>query len=338
MSLRVRTLVAFLVVYLVWGSTYFGVRVVVADVPPMVAFGARFVVAGLVLAAIGWLRGEAPPTRREWRSALVIGVLLFVSGSGSVVWAQAGGLQSGTAALLVATVPLWMTLFGQAFGERTPVMAWLGLMLGFGGTALLVRPGAGGTWPAVLVVLGSAGWALGSLLVRRMPLPRGGSMAAGSQMIAGGLALAGLGVARGELAMPAEITAPAVLAWLYLVVLGSVVTFRAYAWLLQHVAPAKVGTYAYVNPVIAVAIGAVSGEPFSLETGVAMALVLTGVAWTVATRTTPPARDAASAGSPSPSDHSRRTDTVTIPSGSATSSAASAAASSRSRAAKKRAA
>lgn len=290
MSLRLRTLLAFLVIYLVWGSTYFGVRVVVADVPPMLAFGARFGAAGLVLAAVGRVRGEALPTRRELRSSLVIGVLLFVCGSGSIAWAQAGGLPSGTAALLVATVPLWMTLIGHAYGERTPMMAWAGLVLGFGGTALLVRPDAGAPWLAVIVVLGAAGWALGSLLARRMPLPRGGSMAAGSQMIAGGLALAGLGVARGELAMPAELTTPAVLAWLYLVVFGSVLGFRAYAWLLQHVAPAKVGTYAYVNPVLAVAIGGLTGEPISLETGWAMALVLTGVACTVATRTATPVR------------------------------------------------
>jgi drug/metabolite transporter (DMT)-like permease len=290
MSLRLRTLLAFLVVYLVWGSTYFGVRVVVADVPPMVSFGGRFLVAGLVLAAVGRLRGEAPPSRREWRSAIAIGVLLFMCGSGSIAWAQSGGLPSGTAALLVATVPLWMTLIGHVFGERTPMMAWAGLVLGFGGTALLVRPGAGTPWLAVIVVLGAAGWALGSLLARRMPLPRGGWMAAGSQMIAGGLALAGLGVVRGELAMPAELTVPAALAWLYLVVLGSVVAFRAYAWLLQHVAPAKVGTYAYVNPVVAVAIGGLTGEPVSPETGWAMALVLIGVACTVATRTATPVR------------------------------------------------
>ncbi len=291
MSPRVRTLLAFLVVYLVWGSTYFGVRVVVADVPPLVSFGSRFVVAGLVLAAVGRLRGEAPPTRREWRSASVIGVLMFVCGSGSVAWAQSGGLPSGTAALLVATVPLWMTVIGHTIlGERAPIMAWVGLGLGFGGTALLVRPGAGTPLLAVIVVLGSAGWALGSLLARRMPLPRGGWMAAGSPMIAGGLVLAGLGVARGELAMPAVITTSSVLAWLYLVLLGSVVAFRAYAWLLQHVAPAKVGTYAYVNPVVAVAIGGLTGEAVSRETGWAMALVLTGVACTVATRTVTPTR------------------------------------------------
>lgn len=296
MSLRLRTVLAFLVVYLVWGSTYFGVRVVVADVPPMIVFGARFVVAGLVLAAIGRLRGEAAPTRREWRSASIIGVLLFVCGSGSIAWAQAGGLPSGTAALLVATVPLWMTLIGGAFGERTPGMAWVGLALGFCGTALLVRPDVGSPWLAVIVVLGSAGWALGSLLARRMPLPGGGSMAAGSQMIAGGLALAGLGVLRGELGMPAELTLPGALAWLYLVLFGSVVAFRAYGWLLQHVAPAKVGTYAYVNPVIAVALGSLGGEPISLATGLAMVLVLTGVACTVAAR----------AAHPRPNSHSAR--------------------------------
>jgi drug/metabolite transporter (DMT)-like permease len=289
MSLRLRTILAFAVVYLVWGSTYVAVRVVVADVPPLVSLGARFVVAGLVLTGVGRLRGEEPPTRQQWRSAALIGVLLFVCGSGSIAWAQSNGLPSGTAALLVATVPLWMTLLGRGFGERTPRMAWGGLVLGFTGTALLVRPGSGGApWLAAVVVLGSIGWALGSLLARRMALPRGGSVAAGSQMLVGGVALIGVGVLRGELAMPATITASAFLAWAYLVVLGSVLAFRAYAWLLQHVAPAKVGTYAYVNPVIAVALGALAGESISGATGWAMALVLTGVACTVAARAATP--------------------------------------------------
>ncbi|MBL8947351.1 MAG: EamA family transporter [Myxococcales bacterium] len=289
MSLRLRTLLAFLVVYLVWGSTYFAVRLVVADVPPLVSLGARFVVAGLVLAAFGHLRGEATPTGRQWRSAAIIGVLLFVCGSGSIAWAQSNGLPSGTAALLVATVPLWMTLLGRGFGERTPTMAWGGLVLGFAGTALLVRPGSGGApWLAAVVVLGAIGWALGSLLARRMALPRGGSMAAGAQMLTGGVVLIVVGVVRGELAMPATITAPAFLAWAYLVVFGSVLAFRAYAWLLQHVAPAKVGTYAYVNPVIAVALGGLAGESISAATGWAMALVLTGVACTVAARAATP--------------------------------------------------
>lgn len=289
MSPRLRTLVAFLVVYLVWGSTYLAVRLVVADVPPLVSLGARFVVAGLVLAGVGRLRGEELPTRRQWRSAAVIGVLLFVCGSGSIAWAQSNGLPSGTAALLVATVPLWMTLLGRGFGERTPTMAWGGLVLGFAGTALLVRPGSGGApWLAGVVVLGSIGWALGSLLARRMALPRGGSMAAGAQMLTGGVVLIGVGILRGELAMPATLTAPAFLAWAYLVLFGSVLAFRAYAWLLQHVAPAKVGTYAYVNPVIAVALGGLAGESISAATGWAMALVLTGVACTVAARAATP--------------------------------------------------
>lgn len=291
MSLRLRTLLAFLVVYLVWGSTYFAVRLVVADVPPLTSLGSRFVLAGLVLGAVGRVRGEVLPTLPQWRSALVIGVLLFVCGSGSIAWAQSLGLRSGTAALLVATVPLWMTVLGRIFGERTGAVAWVGLGLGFVGTALLVRPGGDAGWLAAIVVLGSVGWALGSLLARRGPLPRGGWMGAGAQMLAGGLALVAVGIVRGELALwPTDVSTTAAAAWLYLVVFGSVIAFRAYAWLLVHVAPAKVGTYAYVNPVIAVMLGGLAGEPITIETGWAMALVLTGVACTVAARAAPPVR------------------------------------------------
>lgn len=289
MSFRIRMSLAFLVVYLVWGSTYYAVRLLVADLPPFVSLGARFVVAGAMLGAFGRLRGEAMPTIPQWRSAIVIGVLLFVFGSGTVTWAQAAGLHSGTAALLVATMPLSMTLIARGFGERTPSLAWLGLALGFAGTAWLVRPGTDAPWQAAFVVVGAAGWALGTLLARRLTLPRGGSMAAGIPMIAGGVALVVIGMLRGELARwPAEITTTAAAAWWYLVVFGSVVTFRAYSWLLSRVAPAKLGTYAYVNPVVAVMIGSLGGEPITLDTGWAMALVLTGVACTVAARSSRP--------------------------------------------------
>lgn len=285
MSPRLRILVAFLLVYLVWGSTYFAILFVVESVPPMIGMGTRFACAGVILFALARARGEVPPTALQWRSAAIVGGLLFVAGNGGVAWAESQGLASGTASLLVATMPLWMTLFARLRGERTPRAALLGLAIGFVGTALLVRPGAGAPAQALVVACGAGGWALGSLLARELPLPKTGMMSAGTQMLAGGALLLLAGLVRGESMPPlADITQGAVLGWLYLVVFGSVIAFSAYSYLLRHVSPAKVGTYAYVNPVVAVLLGALVGEPIEATTVWAMALVLGGVAVTVATR------------------------------------------------------
>jgi drug/metabolite transporter (DMT)-like permease len=286
-----RLLLAFLVVYLVWGSTYFAITFVVDVVPPMLAMGTRFVLAGGVLMLLGRVRGEALPTFGQWRWTALVGGLLFVLGNGSIAWAESRGLATGTAALLVATVPLWMTLLARLRGERTSLPALVGLAIGFLGTALLVNPDAGAPLPALAVMLGAGGWALGSLLARELDLPKGGRMAAGAQMLAGGVLMIAVGLARGELLPAAHtITLAAVLGWLYLVVLGSVIGFSAYSYLLRNVAPSKLGTYAYVNPVVAMLLGVLIGEPIDTTMICAMALVLGGVAVTVATRRAPSGR------------------------------------------------
>jgi drug/metabolite transporter (DMT)-like permease len=291
MSPRLRAVLAFAVVYLVWGSTYLAMRVAVQDIPPLLGMGTRFVLAGLVLATAGRLRGEALPTAVQWRSTIVIGALLFVAGNGGVAWALSHGLASGTAALLVATMPLWMTLLARLRGERTAPAALVGLAIGFAGTALLVRPAGGAPLLSLVVALGAGGWALGSTFARTLPVPRGGMMAAGTQMIAGGVLMTILGMVRGEVAPSLlEISTASWMSWLYLVVFGSIVGFSAYSWLLRHVAPAKAGTYAFVNPVVAVLLGALAGEPVEPTTLWAMTLVLAGVAVTVASRRTIPPR------------------------------------------------
>lgn len=291
-SPRLRVLLAFAMVYLVWGSTYVAIRLVVEGMPPLLGMGSRFAVAGAVLVAWARVRGEPMPTRLQWRSTAIVGALLFVAGNGGVAWAESQGLASGTAALLVATMPLWMTLLARMHGERTPASALVGLAIGFAGTALLVRPGAGAPLLSLVVALGAGGWALGSLLARRLPLPRAGGMAAGTQMLAGGVMLVVFGSVRGE-AWPslAALSTSSVLAWLYLVVFGSVIAFSAYSFLLRTVAPAKVATYAFVNPVVAVGLGAWVGEPIGLDTVLAMALVSGGVAVTIASRSSRPPRD-----------------------------------------------
>lgn len=289
MSLRIPA--AFAIIYLVWGSTYYALRLVVESMPPLASAGLRFATAGLLLIALSRARGERLPTRRQWRSSAVVGLLLFLGGSGSVAWGQAAGVPSGTAALLVATVPLWMTLISHGFGDRAPRRAWIGLGVGLLGLAWLMRPESRLPSAAFVMLLGASAWALGSVLSRRLPGPGGTGMAAGAQMLIGGAALLVSGVATGELS--AGLPTPplsAVLAWIYLVLLGSVVGFATYSWLLRRVATEKVATYAYVNPIVAIAIGTVAGEPLLRDTVIAMLVVLGAVAWTITSRKPAPVR------------------------------------------------
>lgn len=286
MSPRLRLVLAFSLVYVVWGSTYIAIQFVVHSAPPLVAMGSRFLTAGALLYAWARMRGAAKPTAAQWRGAALVGALLFLAGNGGVAWAEAQGLPSGMAAMLVATMPLWLTSFARLSGERPPRAAWLGLAIGFAGTALLVRPSGGASMPALVIVIGAAGWALGSLLSRKVDAPTDGRTSAAMQMLAGGSWLMIAGLASGERVPPlAEIAASAWLSWAYLVLFGSIAAFSAYGWLLRNVAPAKVGTYAYVNPVVAIVLGALVGETIDPATLFAMVLVVGGVAVTITSRT-----------------------------------------------------
>jgi len=290
---RARILFAFLAVYLVWGSTYLAIRLALETMPAFFLAGTRFVIAGLLLFAwLGWraTRGGDPVrmTAAHWRSAFIVGSLLFVCGNGAVVWAQRT-VPSGLAALMIGGAPLWFALLGWlVFRERRPSFgAFAGILIGLSGIALLFLPGALGAnvavdrFGAATIVVGSMGWVTGSLLMRRLELPKAPFVATAMEMTAGGLGLLVLSAATGEWSRvdPESWTTRSLLAWTYLVLFGSVLATTAYVWLLGVVSSVRVATYAYVNPVVAVLLGClVLREPFTARVALATAIIIGGVA------------------------------------------------------------
>ncbi|MBA3329758.1 MAG: EamA family transporter [Actinobacteria bacterium] len=278
---------ALAIVYVVWGSTYLGIAVAIESLPPLLMAGVRFVVAGALLYAVALRFGDREgdrPGRRQWLGALVTGGPLFLVGNGGVAWAQQT-VPSGIAALLIATVPLWIALLDRLFfGRRLSWPAVTGLVLGFGGLALLVLPGGTGGVElsgAVLLVLAALGWAVGSLLTGRAPLPERLLVTAGMQMLVGGALLVVAGALAGELGdvHPEAFTGRSLVALLYLILFGSLLAFSAYAWLLRSTRTSLVATYAYVNPVVAVALGsAVLDEAITARTLAGGAVILAAVA------------------------------------------------------------
>lgn len=284
--MRGRIFAAFAVVYLVWGSTYLGIRWAVATHPPFLLSGTRFIVAGLLLYAWARIRGAPAPGRREWLAALGIGILLVSGGNAMVVWAEQR-VPSGLAALIVAGMPLWVALFQRVAPGGKPIAGsrLIGLVVGFGGLALLLAgrgEGIGGI-PLVRVgglVLASVSWALGSVLSRRVPLPGDSLLASAMSMLAGGVVALGIGVAGNELAGldPARVSAASIAAWAYLVVFGSMLGFTCFTWLVSVVEPTRVATYAYVNPVVALFLGWwLAGEPLGARTLIATPIILLGL-------------------------------------------------------------
>jgi drug/metabolite transporter (DMT)-like permease len=281
--MRVRIWAALGTIYVVWGSTFLAIAVVVRDLPPFLSMAMRHLVAGSLLFAWAWSRrrGELRLGRREWGAAFVFGGLLFLVGHGGLAWAQQD-VPSGIAALLVGTIPLWFAILAWlAFGERLGGRALLGLVLGFGGLALLVDPsGEEGAEPlgAAVIALGAFAWAAGSLWSRRLPLPSDTLLSAAMGMLAGGALLAVVSVVGGELG-DANFTAEALAATGYMVVVGSLIGFSAYVWLLKVAPASTVSTYAYVNPVIAVLLGwAFNDEVVTGRTLLAGAAIVVGVA------------------------------------------------------------
>lgn len=278
---------AFAAVYLVWGSTYLAIRVAIESLPPLTMAGARFLLAGGALYAFMRLRGEPAPEWRHWRAAALIGALLLLLGNGGVVLAERT-VPSGVVALLVAMVPLWMVLLEwlRPGGVRPLGRTVVGLLVGFGGMVLLVGPsGLGGArvdpLGVALVTVGSLSWAAGSIYTRGAALPKSALLSTGMQMAFGGLWLAIAGAAAGEWATldASAFTGRSIAAWAYLVVFGSLVGFTAYVWLLGRTTAARVSTYAYVNPVVAVLLGwAVMGEPLSARVLGAAAVIIAAVA------------------------------------------------------------
>jgi drug/metabolite transporter (DMT)-like permease len=282
-----RILAAFGAIYVVWGSTYLAIRFAIETLPPLLMASARFLAAGGLLYVWARTRGDAPPTRSQWRSAAVVGGLLFVAGNGSVVVSEQW-VPSGLVALLVASVPLWMVsvdwLWGS--GARPSRRVGVGLLTGLGGVAFLAGAPSPGGNPghrvagSVLVVLGSVAWASGSIYARHADLPPRPRLWVGMQMLAGGGLLLPVALAAGEFARfdPGGVSPKSLLALAYLVVFGSVVAFTAYIWLLGVSTPARVGTYGYVNPVVALFLGwAMAGEPLTFRSLVAAAIIVGSV-------------------------------------------------------------
>jgi drug/metabolite transporter (DMT)-like permease len=285
-----------MIVYVVWGSTYLAIRVTVETLPPFLSAGLRFGTAGLILAAVLALRGGIRRLRvspRQAGAAALVGVLLLVIGNGGVVLAEDGppgrAVPSGVAALLIALVPLLVVLFRVGHGDRPPVATLVGVAVGFGGLAGLVlsRGGGGGAVPirgVVIVLVAAVSWAAGSYYSRRLPLPSDPFVATVYEMLGGGVVLLLAGLVRRERIDPAHVSARSWIALGYLLVAGSLVAFTAYVWLLRNAPISLTATYAYVNPVVAVALGAlVVDEPVTFAIVVCGLVILAGVALVVST-------------------------------------------------------
>lgn len=291
---RLLVAAALAIVYVVWGSTYLGIALAIETMPPLLMASVRFIVAGAILYALVGRR--ARPTRREWAAAAMTGVPLLALGNGGIVWAQQT-VETGLAALLIASVPLWIAVLDRVFfGRRLSWPALLGLALGFGGIALLVDlDGGGGVEPVgALVLIGAAlSWATGSLLSRGATLPARPLVGTAMQMLCGGAALAAAGLVAGEAADvdPGAFSARSLGGLAYLIVFGSLVAFSAYVWLLRTARTSIVATYAYVNPVVAVLLGwAVLGEHVTGRTLLAGGIIVAAVALIVSARPAPAAR------------------------------------------------
>ncbi|WP_314243625.1 EamA family transporter [Streptomyces kutzneri] len=253
---------ALTVVYVVWGSTYLGIRIVVETMPPFLSAGARFITAGLLLAAaVAWRYGPAAlrATRAQLGSAALVGLLLVLGGNGLVVLAETS-VPSGLAALLVAAVPMWVVVLRTSTGDRPPLRTLAGVLVGLAGLAVLTSPGLSGEVRlsgVLMVVAASVLWSLGSFSAPRLKLPANPFTGSAYQMFAGGVAAVAVGLLRGEHRGldPAAFSTASWLALGYLTVVGSLVGFTAYVWLLQAAPLSLVSTYAYVNPVVAVALG-----------------------------------------------------------------------------------
>ena len=256
-------------VYLIWGSTYFAIAYVIESMPPLLAMGIRFLIAGILLALIISLRqgpSELKIPRAELRSSLLMGFLLLGFGIGTVSIAQAY-VPSGIVALIIAALPLWIAIFRTISGERLVKISWLGLVIGFAGVALLLKPGS--ITPVseiensklflfmLLVLLGNIGWALGTFLAPRFPLPKNTLVFTAYEMLAGGISLTLAGFVKGEsISDFLDATSWSWLWFIYLIIFGSIAAYTAYLWLVANAPVSLTATYAYVNPIIAVALGA----------------------------------------------------------------------------------
>lgn len=290
---RWKTLLAFAIIYFVWGSTFFAIRVGVSEVPPFFFAAMRFVAAGLLVCGWAIASGQRLPTGRQWNSVLVLAFLIFVVDYGLLFWAEQR-VPSGIAAVILATIPAFMALSEIVLlrTQRLTFRLAAALLAGIAGVAVLVSPsinliGLGNLGGAPVnsagafgLIIGALSWSIASALARKLPLPDSKVMSSGAQMLAGGVLLAIVASAGGELRTfrPLHISGSAWIALLYLIFAGSIAGFTAYVWLLHHESPTKVGTYAYVNPVVAVVLGYwLGGEPLGPRTILGGLFVLASV-------------------------------------------------------------
>ncbi|MFN0067818.1 MAG: EamA family transporter [Limisphaerales bacterium] len=276
---------AFLTVYLVWGSTYLAIKLGVGTIPPGLLAGTRFFVAGALMYSFLRLRGAPRPAARDWKHAGIIGTALLAGGNGGVTWAEQY-VPSSVAALMIATAPAWFALgeWARPGGKRPTLLTAAGIAVGFAGVALLLRPGGlvgPGSLPGIVaLVFACAAWATGSIYSRHVPQPASPALGVAMQMIAGGTVMFGFAAATGEPGRFAwaQVSGESLAALAYLIVFGSWLGFTAYMWLLRASTPAKVSTYAFVNPVVAVLLGALlGGEAITGRTLLATGVILAGV-------------------------------------------------------------
>ncbi|HEX4286138.1 MAG TPA: EamA family transporter [Terracidiphilus sp.] len=267
-SFRFRLVAAFFAIYFLWGTTFLAIRVAVEELPPLFAAGARFFVAGMVLFAFMRIKGEVMPTAKQWRNLALIGLLMFVAEYGPLFWAEKF-VPSGVVSVLAATIPI-LTLISEMVILRKQHFRWsvaLSSVIGFLGVGILLLRGDGASFgliPCLAVLAGSVSWSVASVLSRSLDMPKARPLTAGCTMMLGGIGLLALSGAFGEMHPFPQISPRAAGAELYLIVFGSLLAFTAYVWLLSHMPATRVSSYAYVNPIVAVAIGHFfAGEPVS---------------------------------------------------------------------------
>ena len=283
---KAKVAAALLAVYIIWGSTYLGIRVVVETIPPFLSAGFRFLLAGGIIYLIARMRGAAAPTKAQWKPAAIAGGLLLVGGNGLVSWAEQS-VHSQYAALIIAVVPLFVVLFEWVWGRKVPSRGVvLGVALGIAGVALLIDPsrvGADAIDPAGAAALlaASAIWSVGTLYSSRAKMPEPPLLGIGMQMTAGGALLVVTGLALGEASRftLSGVSERSAIAFVYLVFIGALIGFTAYLWLVRKVPPALATTYAFVNPIIAIILGAlILSEPATPRTLLAGAVIIGAVA------------------------------------------------------------
>jgi drug/metabolite transporter (DMT)-like permease len=285
---RWKILLAFAIIYLVWGSTYLAIRVGVLQMPPFLMAGIRFFLAGLIL--YGWMRltGVPSPTKKEWRDASILGALMFLMDYACLFWAEQR-VPSGISAVILAAIPVCITLLEIVVlrSQKLTVQLALGLTVGIAGVVVLMNPSSAlGEAPVdrrgvIALIVACWGWSIGTIVTRRLTLTASKAMSSAMQMLSGGTQLLILAVLTGEFSQfhPRSISLAAWFSLFYLITAGSILAFTAYVWLLHYESPTKVGTYAYVNPIVAVILGAaLGGEAVGRRTVLAALLILAGVA------------------------------------------------------------